>query len=204
VTFATARRRQHRSLGFSQLVSTTRGHTRGFIGLSNSLSTIRVDELRGAHPLGAALQGERTSFDAPPCPLPASLSQTPRVISGPSWRAGNAHPSVLSVSPGDLGPASRHTPRRVHQGCEPGAFHHRPRAPAASIRSCVFFPIQRLRPGVATSRGSRCLCYRKRAAASTGTSPLFPLPARPIPLRGESLRLSLPRPAAAPRWLLRP
>jgi hypothetical protein len=108
------------------------------------------------------------------------------------------------IPPNDLGPASPHTPRRVHKGCEPGAFHHRPRARPPSIRRSVLLPIQRLRPDVSISRGSRCLCYRKRAAASTGTSPLFPLPARPIPLRGESLRLSLPRPAAAPRWLLRP
>jgi hypothetical protein len=108
------------------------------------------------------------------------------------------------IPPNDLGPASPHTPRRVHKGCEPGAFHHRPRAPAASIRSCVFLPIQRLRPDVSISRGSRCLCYRKRAACLDGHSSALSSSGSSDPAQGRIASLTLPRPTAAPRWLLRP
>ena len=107
-----------------------RTHPR-LLGPRHDLSTASSDELRGAHPLGAALQGERTSFDAPPCPLPAPLSQTPFVIAGPSWQAGNAYPSV------PLGFTQRPRPRfSIHpaKGAQPLQTRRLPPPPSGTSR----------------------------------------------------------------------
>jgi hypothetical protein len=190
MTFATARHRQHRSLGLFPLFSTTRGHFRGFSvprAVSRPPEMVRSEEhtrwgaaLHEVEPVVRRARSPRAGFSTPRR-LSSSL--------GPRGERETLTPRSVTGLPNDLGSASPHTPRRVHSRCKPRrltptVLGHDPRRfgdPCCSrfSDSARMFPSRAARDASVTGKGR---------LASTGTPPLFPLPARPIPLRGESLR----------------
>lgn len=89
------------------------------LGPSNALSTARVSALRGAHPLGAALQEvepvvRRARSPLAGCSLPDAFRHLWALVAD-----GKRLPLGPFGFPRDQDFASSNTPRRVPQGCKP-------------------------------------------------------------------------------------